>query len=184
MAIRNPGSAKQKLAALSAPARILLVDDNANGLSARKSVLEELGYHIQTAGSGAEALAKYQAERAHNPFHLVVTDYKMPRMDGLELIRALREQSGAFLGIIMISGYTDALGMDEKSTGADAVIQKSSNEVSHLVRAVSRLLKQRPAANGAKASKAPTGMAAMALPAKKPAAAASGLLTRAKSQGS
>ena len=158
MAIRNPASVNQKSSSVPPEApRILLVDDNANGLSARKSVLEELGYFIQTASSGAEALEHFAA----SDFHLVVTDYKMPRMDGRELIRQLREQALAarsspckMLGIIMISGYTDALGMDEKSTGADAVIQKSSNEVSHLVRAVSRLLKLRPASKGSKAGKA------------------------------
>ncbi len=182
MAIRNSGGVNKKL---ETSARILLVDDNANGLSARKSVLEELGYHIQTASSGAEALATFQSGCTNNSFHLVVTDYKMPRMDGLELIRHLREQAPD-IAIIMISGYTDALGMDEKSTGADAVIQKSSHEVSHLVRAVSRLLKQRPAgkARPYKANPDNANLLKSGLPAKKPVAAAPAPLARAKSQGS
>jgi CheY-like chemotaxis protein len=125
----------------SSPAtRILLVDDNANGLAARKSVLEELGHCITTAAGGAEALEKFASEK----FDLVVTDYKMPRMDGTELIGRLRVFAPG-LAVIMLSGFTDPLGMDEKSTGADAVIQKSANEVSHLVRAVNRLLKRKAA---------------------------------------
>ena len=61
-------------------ARILLVDDNANGLAARRSVLEELGHRIVTATSGSDALEQFSAHR----FDLVVTDYKMPRMDQSE----------------------------------------------------------------------------------------------------
>ena len=125
---------------LSARRRILLVDDNANGLAARKSVLEELGYSIVTCTSGADALEQFMAR---DPFDLVVTDYKMPRMDGLELIGRLRKHTPG-LPIVMISGYVDTLGLNEASTGADVVIQKSANEVSHLIRSVNRLLRRKP----------------------------------------
>jgi CheY-like chemotaxis protein len=121
-------------------ARILLVDDNAHGLSARKTVLEELGHRIATASSGAEALEQFGNQK----FDVVVTDYKMPRMDGLELIVRLRKQAPD-LPIILISGYVDSMGLSEATTGADVVIQKSNNEVSHLVRAVGRLLRRKPA---------------------------------------
>lgn len=124
----------------SAHARILLVDDNANGLCARKSVLEELGHRISTASSGAEAIELFGSHK----FDLVVTDYKMPRMDGLELIKRLRKQAPG-LPIVLISGYVDTLGLNEATTGADVVIQKSSHEVSHLVRSVARLLRRKAA---------------------------------------
>jgi CheY-like chemotaxis protein len=120
--------------------KILVVDDNANGLAARRSVLEELGHKITTAPSGAEAYVLFQEQK----FDLLVTDYKMPRMDGLELIsrvRTLRPE----LPVILISGFADTLGLDEESTGADAVIQKSANEVSHLLRAVNRLMRKKAA---------------------------------------
>src|SRR5450432_833688 len=103
----------------SAHARILLVDDNANGLAARRTVLEELGHHIVTAANGSDALEQFAA----HPFDLVVTDYKMPRMDGLELIGRLRKQVPT-LPIVLISGFVDTLGMNEASPGADVVIQK------------------------------------------------------------
>jgi len=125
----------------SAPAiqsRILLVDDNANGLKARKMVLEELGYGIVTAANGHDALERFAPQK----FDLVVTDYKMPRMDGLELIVNLRKIEPELL-IILISGFVDSLGLDEENTRADAVIQKSANEVAHLSRAVARLLRQK-----------------------------------------
>jgi CheY-like chemotaxis protein len=127
----------RKPSAPSTHARILLVDDNVNGLKARKTVLEELGYKIEIATRGDDALELYGRQR----FDLVVTDYKMSSMDGLELIRILRMRTPA-IPIILISGFVDALGLSELNTNADAVIQKSANEVAHLVRAVARLLRQ------------------------------------------
>lgn len=126
--------------ALPASQFILLVDDNANGLKARKTVLEELGYTIVTAPNGSEALDQFGSEK----FALVVTDYKMPRMDGLELIGHLRKREPN-LPIILISGFADALGLNEDNTKADVVIQKNANEVSHLTRAVARLLRPKAA---------------------------------------
>jgi CheY-like chemotaxis protein len=120
--------------------RILLVDDNASGLSARKVVLEEVGHKITAASCAADALDHFAKQK----FDLVVTDYKMPRMDGLELIQRLRKLVPD-LPIVLISGYVDSLGLNEELTGADAVIQKSANEVSNLLRAVSRLLRRKPA---------------------------------------
>jgi CheY-like chemotaxis protein len=132
--------------------RILLVDDNANGLKARKMVLEELGYGIVTATNGHDALERFEPRK----FDLVVTDYKMPRMDGLELIVNLRQLEPG-LPIILISGFVDSMGLNEENTKADAVIQKSANEVSHLSRAVARLLRQ---SSRQKPARKPAGSAA------------------------
>jgi CheY-like chemotaxis protein len=129
--------------------RILLVDDNVGGSTARKTVLEELGHKIHLASNGADALEQF----SHHKFDLVVTDYKMPRMDGMELIARLRKLSPRIL-IVMVSGFVDALGLNEASTGADAVIQKSANEVTHLVRAVNRLMRRKKPASGAGGLKA------------------------------
>ena len=117
--------------------RILLVDDNSLGLAARRSVLEELGHRVLTAGTAADAL---ELCGKHN-FDIVVTDYKMPKMNGVELIVRLRKQHPA-TAVVLISGFTDTLGLDEASTGADIVLQKSNNEVPQLIRAVNRLLRK------------------------------------------
>jgi CheY-like chemotaxis protein len=122
---------------LDHPVRILLVDDNSHGLAARRSVLQELGYAIVTAVTVKEALLAF----AREAFDLVITDYKLPDMDGLKLIEEIRAKAPS-LPVILISGFVDTLGLDEKATGADAVIQKSSHEVNHLVRAVNRLVKR------------------------------------------
>ena len=121
------------------PARILMVDDNGLGLVARKSVLEELGHRITIASTPMDALDQFTNHR----FDIVITDFKIPSMNGVELLGKFRKiRSG--VPSILISGFTDALGLDETTTGADLVIQKSAHEVSQLIRGVNRLLKSPP----------------------------------------
>jgi two-component system response regulator HydG len=117
--------------------RILLVDDNSLGLAARRSVLEELGHKVQTSGTPTEALDLCSKQR----FDIVVTDYKMPKMNGIEFITRLRKLHPAS-AVILISGFTDTLGLTETNTGADVVLQKSNHEVTHLLRSVNRLLRK------------------------------------------
>ncbi len=117
------------------PARILLVDDNLDGVVARRSVLEELGYQVVPATSGHDALQIIEEQ----PFDLVITDYKMAPINGLELIATLRKR-GFTVPVILLSGFADSLGFNQESSGADVVIQKSANEISQLLRSTKRLL--------------------------------------------
>lgn len=131
------------------PPEILLVDDNRQGLIARRSLLQELGYKISTAINGDEALELFSKQK----FDVIVTDYKMPRMDGIELIRRIRSmQAGA--RIILVSGFVEPLGLTEETTGADVVIAKSAGEVGLLTRSVKRLLTQPPARKPAASAEA------------------------------
>src|SRR5262245_19193340 len=120
-------------------ASILLVDDNQLGLIARRNVLEELGYNTTTVSDPTQAIILFTA----GSFDLVITDYKMPQMNGKEFIAQVRVVRPE-IPIILISGFVDALGLTEANTGADTVIMKSHNEVQHLVRAVGRLLRKAP----------------------------------------
>jgi CheY-like chemotaxis protein len=118
-------------------AQILIVDDNNMGLIARRTVLEELGHRVYTCLSPHEALEQCDKQT----FDVVVTDYKMPAMNGIEFIEELRKRHPA-MSVILISGFADALGLNEASTGADVVLQKSANEVGNLIRSVNRLLRR------------------------------------------
>jgi len=120
-------------------ASLLLVDDNPHGLVARRTVLEELGYVVYTCASGDEALKLF----ASNKVDLVITDFRMPNMDGVELIGRMR-QLRHDLPEILLSGFVEPLGLTEKSTGADVVLSKSAGEVGLLVRSVRRLLNRQP----------------------------------------
>jgi CheY-like chemotaxis protein len=126
------------------PASILLVDDNADGVVARRSVLEELGYKVVSASSGYDGLQTLEQQK----FDLVITDYKMSPIDGLEFIATLR-QRGFRIPVILLSGFAETIGFREDSSGADAVIQKSANEVAQLLRCTKRLLTpaKKPAAS-------------------------------------
>jgi CheY-like chemotaxis protein len=118
-------------------ARILILDDNCFGLSARKGVLHELGHEVVTSSSPQEALEIC----ARQAFDVIVTDYRMPDMDGIEFISQLRQQ-GIQVPVVLISGFTDTLGLNEENTGADVVLQKSANEVPHLIRSVNAILRK------------------------------------------
>jgi CheY-like chemotaxis protein len=135
----------------AATLRLLLVDDHPAGLAARRSVLQELGFTITTATSAEAALEKFAAE----PFPLVVTDYKLPGKTGVDLIAGVRALAPD-TKVVLISGFVDALGLTEASTGADAVLPKSANEVSQLIRAVNRLLRRAVAKKPGVARKATT----------------------------
>ena len=119
----------------STPALILLVDDNRDGVMARRSVLEELGYRVVTACCGSDALRSVE----ESTFDLVITDYRMSPIDGLELIAKLRKKD-FHSPIILLTGFAESLGLRPENTGADVVIMKSANEVANLVRHTKRLL--------------------------------------------
>lgn len=88
----------------STPALILLVDDNRDGVMARRSVLEELGYRVVTAGCGSDALQSVE----ESAFDLVITDYRMSPIDGLELIAKLRKKD-FHSPIILLTGFAETL---------------------------------------------------------------------------
>ncbi len=127
--------------------RILLVDDNHYGNVARKTVLEEQGFLVESVLSGEDALARYVEQH----FDVVVTDLKMKKMNGLELIAQLRLLP-ARPCLILLSGWAVCLGLTEESSGADAVLPKSNHEQEQLIRTVRQLLARRirrePAAPG------------------------------------
>jgi CheY-like chemotaxis protein len=122
-----------------APSRILLVDDNNLGLTARRMILEDAGYAVETALSGEEAWEIFQKTQ----FDVVVTDYRMGEMDGLQLIRKIRD-SGSPARIVLLSGFAGGMGITQESSGADEVLLKSNKEVPELLRAVKRLVNHVP----------------------------------------
>lgn len=123
-----------KHASCSTP-HVLLVDDNYDGLLVRRSLLQEAGCEVHTAACGEDALRLYRDAK----FDLLVTDFRMPGMDGVELIHHVRT-CDPNARVILLSGFVDPLGLSETTTGADMVIAKSATEASQLVRSVKRLL--------------------------------------------
>lgn len=86
------------------PLRVLVVDDDEQSLATlRDMILQGMpGTDVQTARSAVQALAMVQQERPD----ALVTDYKMPRMDGLRLAQELH-RSTPRLPLVLVSGYVD-----------------------------------------------------------------------------
>ena len=116
-------------------AKILLIDDCRNGLLVRTALLEDMGCQVEMACNGEEGLKLFESQS----FDVVVTDYRMPGMTGLEVIVKIRARDPR-ARIILLSAMVEPLGLNEENTGADAVVAKSFNEVSLLPRTVKRLL--------------------------------------------
>ncbi|HEX2591921.1 MAG TPA: response regulator transcription factor [Rhizomicrobium sp.] len=100
-------------------ATIALVDDDKNILTSVSMLLEQEGYHVKTYSDGAAALTALAAA----PPDLAVLDIKMPRMDGLELLRRLRQ--AADVPVIFLTSKDEEI--DELmglNAGADDYIRK------------------------------------------------------------
>jgi signal transduction histidine kinase/ActR/RegA family two-component response regulator len=84
-----------------AGARILLVEDDPRVRTATVDALEDLDYDPVACGSGAEAIAVFNARE----FDLVVSDVIMPEMTGPELIRYLKRTSPRDFAVLFVTGY-------------------------------------------------------------------------------
>lgn len=84
-------------------ARILVVEDEAAVRAVATRTLEHLGYEVIAVADGLAALEKFRAES--DRVDLVLTDVVMPRMGGVELAQALREERPD-LPLVFMSGYT------------------------------------------------------------------------------
>ena len=80
--------------------KIMLVDDEERFLSTTCKLLLKKGYAVETARSGPEALEMLRTHRAH----VVVLDVKMPGMDGIAVLKAIKRQF-PMIEVIMLTGH-------------------------------------------------------------------------------
>jgi CheY-like chemotaxis protein len=103
--------------------RILFVDDEKFQRESMKDILMMLGYDVELAKSGAEALEISHKEA----FPLIITDLSMPEMDGTQLCRQIRERNGTAV-IYAFSGYLAEVAADQlKEAGFDGHLCKPAN---------------------------------------------------------
>jgi len=112
--------------------RILVVDDEMIVCESCQRILEEEGYEVETALSGKEAFKKMK----ENPFDIVITDLKMPEIDGMEVLRKFRKEYPDAI-VIMITGFgTVQTAVEALKMGAFDYIPKpfTPDEVSIVVK--------------------------------------------------
>jgi putative two-component system response regulator len=112
--------------------RVLIVDDSPVALLALQSALTGAGYEVSTAFNGREALKVLQRE----PCRLVISDWEMPEMDGLQLCREIRmdDQPGYIYFILLTSHDTPNETVEGLSAGADDFMSKPYNVAELLAR--------------------------------------------------
>ena len=89
----------------AASIRVLVVDDQLTMRALARSTLQQLGFSdIADAGDGEEGLKAL----VNRPAHLVISDFNMPKMDGIGLLRAIRAHPAvAQTAFIMLTGHAD-----------------------------------------------------------------------------
>jgi len=104
--------------------RILLVEDKDIIRDVLTGFLESEGYQIDEARDGMEAIEKLTEEN----FDVVITDIKMPRMDGISLLKEVRKFHPG-TDVIIITGYNNRSPQTSLRLGAKAFIHKSCGDV-------------------------------------------------------
>jgi putative two-component system response regulator len=116
---------------------VLVVDDNEQVREVMRALVESLGYRVRVAVDGADALEKVRADATD----LVLMDATMPRMDGIEAIRRLKQdEETRIIPIIMVTAMND---LDTKiralEAGADDFLGKPTERVELQARIASLL---------------------------------------------
>jgi len=119
-------------------ADILVVDDEPLLREIMADWLGSEGYRVRTAQDGVEALHILEENRVN----LIVTDIRMPRMDGVALLRKLKEFSAEEIPAIVVTGFADIERREAYDLGAGALIAKPFTD-DDLLSAVKRMLTPR-----------------------------------------
>jgi two-component system chemotaxis sensor kinase CheA len=121
--------------------RVLIVDDSITTRTLEKNILEAAGYLVELATDGQEALNLLSAGSAPD---VIISDVQMPRIDGLELTRRLKNNpQTAQLPIILVSSMDS---MQDKQSGmdagADAYIGKGGFDQSNLLETIEMIVEK------------------------------------------
>lgn len=119
--------------------RVLVIDDNETMRSGMALLLERIGHDVTAASGGVEGLRQMKAR----PFDLVITDYKMVDMDGLEVLDAVRRDY-ADTDVVVITAYgTIDVAVEAMRKGAADFVVKADALYDVLRLRVEKVLKHR-----------------------------------------
>jgi len=114
--------------------KILVVDDESFMRDMLRDILEKEGYEVALAPGGEEALGVLVEQK----YDIVLSDLKMPRMDGISLLKKVKQRYPD-TAVVVMTGYSDAYSMkDACVSGADEYITKpfKINEISLIMERV------------------------------------------------
>src|SRR4051812_6837746 len=119
-------------------ARVLMVDDDADGCEPVARALERMGHAVRCVPNGREALAALVAGGAVD---LAILDLRMPGMDGLKLLEVVRSYLRWHrMPVVVLSAYvTDADEARARALGAAHVFRKTQYEMADLIEVVNDL---------------------------------------------
>lgn len=105
---------------------VLIVDDDAIACDHAKLILEKEGIAAETALSGEKAIEMVKLRHARRePYNLIIVDWRMPELDGVETTRRIRQVSGDESAIIILTAYNlDDVQDDAVNAGVDSFIAK------------------------------------------------------------
>jgi len=108
------------------PIDVLIVDDDEIMLQTAVDTLQSLGASVEQAGSGLEAIGMIEHRHlAGKDYNVIIIDWKMPEVDGIETIRRIRSEIDANVPILLISAY-DWSDIEDKAilAGANGFVSK------------------------------------------------------------
>ena len=123
---------------LSTTAKILVVDDEPGVLLTTRAILQEEGYDVEAAGSGQEAVEAIHQRH----YDLVLTDLKMPGVNGLDVLAEVRKRSPLTVTVMMTGYGSVGSALDAVQLGAYEYLLKPI-EVEDLKQAVRRSLERK-----------------------------------------
>ena len=106
--------------------KILIVDDEEIAAEHARVVLDEAGIKADTCYSGKEALNMLEVNHAkHEPYNLVLLDWKMPEMDGIDVAKQIRERYDKETTVIILTSFNwDEIMEDAIHAGVDSFLAK------------------------------------------------------------
>ena len=109
---------------MSEKGKVLIVDDDRNTLTVLTDLMDEDGFTAITAADGKVAVDKVRKEKPD----IVLMDIRLPKMDGYEACKQIKEMAGANPKVILYTAYVDAVNVTKaREVGADDFVGKTSD---------------------------------------------------------
>ncbi len=100
--------------------KLLIVDDEPDLREVLTMQFEQIGFNVVEAGNGIEAIEVLKREQVDG----VLTDIRMPKMDGVKLLESIRSELKSDVGLVFVTGFADIAEPEAFALGASGFIKK------------------------------------------------------------